>query len=139
MESNPLVGRWALEVYELRPAQEGESPFPLGADALGRITYSEDGYMSVFLMAAARPQVPGRSTDIGLKAAAYETFIAYGGTYELRGNTVIHHVEFSSVPVWTGVDQQRHVAFEGDRLVLTLPVTVAGTEREYRLVWRRET
>lgn len=138
MASNPLVGHWALEVYELRPVHEGESPYPLGEDATGRISYSEDGYMSVFLMAAERPQVPGRSADVALKAVAYETFIAYGGTYELQGDAVVHHVEFSSVPVWTGGDQQRHVGFEDGKLVLTLPVTVAGTQREYRLVWRRE-
>ena len=60
--------------------------------------------MSVFLMAAERPQVPGRSADVALKAVAYDTFIAYGGTYELQGDAVVHHVEFSSVPVWTGGD-----------------------------------
>ena len=139
MASNSVVGTWALEVYELRPVSEGESAYPLGADARGRIAYTEEGYMSVFLMAADRPQVRGRSADVELKAAAYDTFIAYGGTYELRGDTVVHHVEFSSVPVWTGGDQERHVAFEDGKLVLTLPVTVAGAQREYRLVWHRET
>ena len=139
MASNSVVGTWALEVYELRPVSEGESAYPLGAGARGRIAYAEEGYMSVFLMAADRPQVPGRSADVELKAAAYDTFIAYGGTYELRGDTVVHHVEFSSVPVWTGGDQERHVAFEDGKLVLTLPVTVAGAQREYRLVWHRET
>jgi len=137
--ANPLVGHWALEVYELRPVNEGESPYPLGPDATGRITYTEDGYVSVFLQAARRPPTPGRTADVELKTAAYDTFIAYGGTYELRGDTVVHHVEFSSVPVWTGSDQERHVEFDDGHLVLTLPVTVAGTQREYRLVWRRLT
>ena len=138
MASNPLVGHWALEVYELRPANEGENPYPLGADAFGRISYSEDGRMSVFLQAAKRPATPGRTPDVALKAAAYETFIAYAGTYELRGDTVVHHVQFSSVPIWTGGNQERQVAFENGKLVLSLPVTVNGTQREYRLVWRRE-
>lgn len=139
MTASALVGVWALEVYELVPALDGESPYPLGADATGRISYSEDGYMSVFLMAAGRPPVPGRTADVALKAAAYDTFIAYAGTYELQGDTVYHHVQFSSVPVWTGGIQTRHVTFEDGKLVLTLPVTVNGSQREYRLVWRRET
>jgi hypothetical protein len=140
MAANPLVGRWELERYELTPIAGGPSTFPLGEDALGRITYAEDGHMSVFLMAAERPQIPGRGVHIPpeQKAAAYESFIAYAGTYELRGDTVVHHLDFSSVPIWTGGDQERHVAFEDGRLVLTLPVTSGGIEQVYRLVWRRE-
>ena len=81
---------------------------------------------------------PDEVADVDLKAAAYDTFIAYGGTYELRGDTVVHHVDFSSVPIWTGGEQERHVEFEDGRLVLTLPVTVAGVQKEYRLVWSRQ-
>ena len=37
--------------------------------------------------------------------AAFATFIAYGGRYEVTGDTVAHHVETSLFPNWVGTRQ----------------------------------
>ena len=36
------------------------------------------------------------------RARAFATFIAYGGRYEVTGDTVTHHVETSLFPNWVG-------------------------------------
>jgi hypothetical protein len=142
MASNPFVGTWRLVSLESRTA-EGEVSYPLGRDAVGYIVYSEDGYVSVNLMAAGRPryasgdQLRGAADE---KAAAADTYVAYCGKYEVQQGKVIHHVEVSFFPNWVGVDQERFFEFGGNRLVLsTPPILLGGTKVTTRLVWERTT
>jgi Lipocalin-like domain len=63
---------------------------------------------------------------------------SYCGTYEFRGETVIHHVELSLFPNWVGVDQERLVEVRANRLTLsTRPTLFAGVQQTARLVWER--
>jgi len=78
---------------------------PLGTDHRGYITYSEDGYMFVAIMRANRRRFSAGDLLRGTpeeKAHAAETYVSYCGTYEFRGETVIHHVELSLFPNWVG-------------------------------------
>ena len=50
---------------------------------------------------------------------------------------MIHHVELSLFPNWVGTDQQRSVELSGDRLILSQPLLLAGTQQVPRLVWER--
>lgn len=118
MSSNPLVGSWRLVSWENRSA-DGTVTYPLGRHAVGLIIYTADGYMSVAIMCADRgPFAAGdllRGTSEE-KARAAETYVSYCGRYEFRGDSVIHHVELSLFPNWSGVDQERLVEVTGDRL-----------------------
>ena len=72
--------------------------------------------------------------------AAFERFDAYCGTWEIDAATgnIIHHVDGSRFPNWTGTDQVRMVELAGDRLVLrTPPILAAGQEWTGELVWQR--
>ena len=141
MAANPLVGTWRLVSWENRDVVDGRLDYPLGEDAIGYIMYGEDGYMSVSI---ARP---GRAVFVaedlfggssGERALAAETYVSYCGTYEFRGSTVIHRVELSLFPNWVGLEQERLVEFEGDRLVLgTRPILLGGARRIARLTWER--
>jgi hypothetical protein len=142
MSSNPLVGTWRLLLWENR-AGDGTISYPLGRDAVGLIIYTDDGYMSVAIMGAARPSfaagdlLGGTSEE---KARAAASYVSYCGQYEVCGDSVIHHVELSLFPNWIGVDQERHVEVSGSRLTLQAPpLVIKGVEQTARLVWERVT
>lgn len=140
MASSPFVGTWRLVSLESRGA-DGEVTYPLGQDAIGYIVYSEDGYVSVNLMAANRTNIASgdiRGGTAAEKVSAYDTYLAYCGRYELQTGKVIHHVEASLFPNWVGVDQERLYEFDGNRLILsTPPILVEGAEVTSSLVWER--
>jgi hypothetical protein len=140
MTSNPLVGTWRLLSWENRSA-DGTINYPLGRQAVGLITYTEAGYMSVSMMRGDREPftagdlLRGSSEE---KARAAESYVSYCGRYEFRGDSVIHHVELSLFPNWSGVDQERLVEVTGNRLTLrTRPLLLDGTEQSARVVWER--
>src|ERR687886_532306 len=111
MPDNRLVGTWRLTSWENQD-DTGQITFPVGRDPRGYIIYTSDGYVSVQIMTAQRQRFAAddllqSSTDE--KARAAETFIAYGGRYELTSDTVIHHVELSLFPNWVGTRQVRRI------------------------------
>lgn len=139
-EQNPFVGVWRLVSLELR-SEDGEVSYPLGRDAIGYIFYTDDGYMSVVLMAADRPTF---ATDDSLggsddeRAGAYSTYFSYCGRYEIVENAVTHHIEACSFPNWTGTDKQRLFEFDGDRLILSsVPYLVDGKQQTAFVIWER--
>jgi len=134
--------RWDLEtsVWENRTLA-GEVSHPLGEDASGYIAYSEDGYVFVAIMGAARePFVAGDllSGSTAEQARAAETYVSYCGRYEFRGDTVLHHEELSLFPNWVGFTQERLVEISGDRLALsTRPLLLQGRQQTAHLLWER--
>ena len=105
--------------------------------------YTAMGQMSVQVMRAGRPAFASSvrldSTPAQTKAA-FDGFDAYFGTYELKSaeGVVIHHVEGSLFPNWTGAEQTRFFAFVGDQLILrTPPMPYRGTMFTLELVWER--
>lgn len=140
MTDNPLLGTWRL-VELVSKGADGDVVYPFGRDPVGYITYTIDGRMSVSIMSADR--APFASEDIAggttaEKATIAETYLSYCGTYKIRGNTAVHHVEVSAYPNWIGVDQHRTFEFDGDRLLLTTPPWLRnGVRRTSHLSWER--
>ena len=136
---NPLVGTWCLVSCEVRD-DAGRVSHPWGPDAVGYLLYTADGHVAVNLMSAGRPRFAGDDIKGGTaaeKVLAAETYAAYCGTYELRGDVVVHRIEVSFFPNWIG-EQERLVELAGDRLTLgTRPLPVGGREQTFRLVWER--
>ena len=141
MASNPLVGTWRLVSWENRSVGDGEVSHPLGKDAVGYIMYGPDGYMSVAISRPDRARFAAEDLlggDTGERARAAETYVSYCGTYEFRGETVVHFVELSLFPNWVGAEQERLVEVAGDRLVLsTRPILLGGVQRTAHLIWER--
>jgi hypothetical protein len=137
-----LKGTWQLVAWR-RIAADGTISYPLGADARGQLIYTSNGMMAVQIAAAIRPTIPTEDPlggDPDARASAYSTYLAYFGTYEVDGEQVIHHLDSSLFPNWSGQDQARALGPEGDDLVLrTPPMQLSdGTTVVNELAWSRE-
>lgn len=140
MAKNPFIGAWRLMSIEVERA-DGQVCPPSGQDSTGYIIYSEDGYMSAVIMQPNRPRFTSATLREGSteeKAAAADTYMSYCGRYEIRGDTVFHHVAASLFPNWIGVGLERNFKFAGNRLILSPPARlVDGVQQTSRLIWER--
>ena len=140
MAVNPLVGSWRLVSFHSK-SSDGGVTYPWGKEVAGYITYTEGGRMAVVLQKRDRPL--SGSGDLWRrtpqeKAEAYDTCIAYSGTYDVRENQVIHHVEVCTLEDWVGTDLVRVVELEGNRVTLmTLPMPLGSGTAVAVLVWER--
>ena len=132
MASNGLTqfhGTWRLVGRRVTHA-DGKVTYPTGDNPRGFIMYSPDGFMAVeFFM-------PMKGADGTLA----ERFLAYAGPYELKGDTMLHHLEISVQPENIGKIYERQVSFEnGDLLLSTSPDVQAGPGSKGSMIWRRVT
>lgn len=140
MFDDRLVGTWSLQSYQLIGSR-GRVRHPYGEFPVGYILYGADGYMAVAIMRADRQ--PSEATDILRRtkeeaAEAARTYLSYAGTYDLLADRVIHHVEVSLFPNWSGTEQIRFYRFEANRLELsTAPWEDCPTVAHAHLVWQR--
>jgi len=115
----------------------------MGEAPEGLLVYSDDGTMVGIMGPAARPRFASDDVTGGTddeRARAFATFIAYGGRYEIEGDTVRHDVETSLFPNWIGTVQRRRweLAENGRLLTLTSPpLSLGGMVRVQRLTWER--
>jgi len=129
--SSKFIGSWSLVSFEQRNVDNPNAPpvYPMGKDVAGWLTYSKDGSMSVALVKENRPVFSSNDLSGGTteeKASAFGTYITYCGTYEIQDNAVIHHIEASLFPNWSGTEQRRLYTFEGDTLTLSTPLFEMG-------------
>ncbi len=135
-----LIGTWRLVSWD-RIDDSGRRPGPFGPDATGLITYTADGFMFGTLMAPGRTPFVGADPFGGTaeeSRQALSSYLSYCGRYRVEDDSVVHTVEMSAFPNWTGEDQRRFVRFDGDRVVLrTPPIVRNGVSGVAELVWRR--
>lgn len=135
-----LIGAWDLVRYFVR-FESGLETTPLGDDARGRICYTADGYMFGFM--ARRRRQPFASADRLLatsaeKAQGFDDCVTYAGRWSLRDDgLVVHHVELSLLPNWTGQDQVRTPRLEGQTLELAACIGEGADRRSAVVRWRR--
>jgi hypothetical protein len=142
MTAEKFVGTWKLVSEEARSAK-GQIFHVYGENPRGMIMYDAAGNVSVNLMRFDRNSFStadkARSTPQEAKSAV-ETYEAYFGTYSVdkEKGTVVHHVEGSLFPNWTGTDQIRFYEFSDDYLILkTAEIPYGGTTLVGKLVWKR--
>ena len=133
MNEKDLVGAWELVRWTSLKNDQTDG-YPMGEDAKGQIIYSADGRMSGFLM-----RTDFQSEPRGIPAR-YDTSLAYGGTYHIDGDQVVHDVLYATIPHWIGGQLRR--VFDpqenGDLLLRTEPETSkSGSRYEHHLLWRR--
>lgn len=115
----------------------------MGDSPQGLLVYSGDGTMIALMARAERPAIASADVTGGTDAErsrAFESFIAYGGRFEVDGDEVVHHVEMSQFPNWVGTVQRRRWELDDadHRLTLTSPpLAVGGATRIQRLTWER--
>jgi hypothetical protein len=119
-----LVNAWRLVSFEVR-GPDGGIRHPFGEDAMGILIYTANGSMAGQVMRRGRPPFASSTITGGSLnelAGAATGYIAYTGGYTVdeARQTVTHHVEMSLFPNLIGTDQCRDVAFEGERLSLSV-------------------
>jgi hypothetical protein len=112
-----LVGSWRLVAYELEVEGQEERRLPLGPNPRGRLVFTPEGRMIGLIAAADR--TPGRS-DAEL-AALHRSMLAYTGRYRVEGDRFVTSVDASWNEAWTGGEQVRSFALDGDRLDVVSP------------------
>jgi hypothetical protein len=111
-----FVGSWKLI--------STQGPNGTDTNSVGMIMYDGAGHMSVHIVRGNRPAFPnGRANATDReKAAAFESYTAYFGTYtfEPENGIVIHHLEGSITPGQIGQDNIRYFELQGNRLTLSV-------------------
>jgi len=143
-----LVGAWRLVSIEVS-GPEGSLPDPFyQPGSTGLIVYDVSGWMSVQIAGPRRTpwkspadrNVGNRGQDAPLKAAAFDTYYAYFGTWRLDEATAVvtHQVNASLIPAEAGAHyvQTVHIDSAG-RLTLTSTDTVGGEPVVRTKVWER--
>jgi hypothetical protein len=134
-----IRGRWELMAWEERVGKTLIRP--LGERPQGVIYYADDGWMAVQISGPDRPAIASGDPLGGTeqeRAAAYATYLAYCGTYEIRDGHIAHSVQLSMFPNWAGEVQVRSAELHGDRLVLrAAPVETPDGTFDAELRWTR--
>jgi hypothetical protein len=145
-----LIGAWRLLRIEYSgPHGPIVDPF-YQTDSTGIIIYDSSGWMSVHIVAPHRQawevpasRLPSRATpqDLQLKAAAFDTYYTYFGTWDLdeANSMVTHHVKSSLIPAETGLNYAQKATLEGGRLIFTVRSGGKGQETVRRKIWERVT
>ncbi|MCA1654657.1 MAG: lipocalin-like domain-containing protein [Sphingomicrobium sp.] len=139
-QSTSLVGSWKLVSASAVSGEGRPIALPFGDSPSGEITYTGDGRVSVLISHGGRKLLSADriAAPTAEKAEAFATFFAYAGTYSVRRDQVVHHVEISSVPNWVGTDLVRAVKVTGNELTLTTPpITIGGVAQTTVLRWMR--
>lgn len=144
-----LVGAWRLVKINYRgPDGATRDPFYQQGSS-GILIYDASGWMSVHIAGPDRrgwkvPQSRTSSTpdaaEAPLKAAAFDTYYAYFGTWEFdpRNSVVTHHLVSALIPGETGRSYSQAVTLDGRRLTFTTHAGGKGAETVRRKVWMRE-
>jgi hypothetical protein len=143
-----VVGVWRLVRIEYSgPHGSTVDPF-YQAGSTGLLIYDSSGWMSVDIVAPDRRsfEVPSQrlSPDedgklAGLKAAAFDGYYAYDGTWDFNAETseLVHHVIRSLLPAESGLTYTQKVSLEGGRLVFSNRSGAKGEETLRRKIWER--
>ncbi|MDJ1175524.1 lipocalin-like domain-containing protein [Roseofilum capinflatum] len=151
-----FVGTWKLLEFKSIDSEQNEI-YPMGKNPTGYIMYLPNGYMSVSFMMSDRATMdltPEEVQDLknikpGLKLIqklpkfikatlryfkASRNYVSYAGTYEIKDQQVIHHLDVSLIPDWVNTDLIRNFEFVDDKLILSPPV-MGGVSSA--LTWQR--
>ena len=145
-----LLGTWRLlRIERVAEVRTGPDPF-YHEGVTGTLIYDPSGWMSVQIAGARRPHVPlpavrapfgAAASGSGDKAAAFDSFYAYSGTwfYDEDASTVTHRISESLYPSENGVAYTQTGLVEGDRLIFSSVEKTAAGDVLHRKVWQRVT
>lgn len=136
-----LLGTWVLTDHAIEDAAGNVVERLFGDRPTGRLVYCGDGTVSVHLMSAGIRRLAThrvRGGTVQEKAAAYDGYLGYSGSWVLSGTTLVHHIDLSSFPNYVGTSQLRRIALIGDVLTLSSdPVQSEAGPVAAVATWRR--
>jgi hypothetical protein len=132
VDVSDVLGTWVLVTWT--SLKNGEpAGFPMGEDAHGQIIYSAEGRMAASLMMQNFKDNPSTTNPTP------DVCLAYGGTFAIDGDEVVHDVIFATLPHWIGHPLRRTMSWkEGDLCLNTAPETSkSGNTYQHELRWRK--
>ena len=140
MDRKRWFGTWKLEAMELR-SLSGVTTYPYGRNPAGYIMYLEPDRMAVALGRGDRPAFAAQDMFGGTdqeKGVAFNSFLAYCGTFQVGEQSVVHRIDVCLFPNWVGTSQERFYEFDGNALRLSSkPFLINGEQQAVHLIWRR--
>lgn len=120
MKKDEFVGTWRLVDAEIGTSTDANTPGQslYGADVVGYLTYSNDGYISVHIGNANLPTSGYFAGLMKVLKLAGSTYFSYLGKYEIGKDRVVHYIEVSSHPNYFSDRQEYLFELNGDRLTL---------------------
>jgi hypothetical protein len=126
--TNQLAGTYRLISDKQTVVATGEVTEPLGKAPQGYVMYGRDGRMMLLYLADKRSKPSGVATTTDQERIdLFKTMLAYSGTYDFDGKTVIHHIELSGNPALAGTNQVRNVTLDGRKLILRFTAPAPST------------
>lgn len=119
-----LIGTWRL--VEARGVAGDDWPGGAGVDRAGR-----GGEAGVMVVGAGRLTTMVAPAGIGVGPV-----LSYTGSWRVDGDRLVTRVDLASLPGWSGGEQVRRFALEGDRLETSVAEGARGAGPT--LVWQRE-
>ena len=120
---------------------DGGTRLPYGDRVAGYLIYTAEGFMSVALMGADRADLATDDRLAGTPeeyARAMKSYVSYCGRYTVGSDRVVHHIELSQIPNWSGTAEERFYELDGNRMQMrTPPFVLGGVEQTAHLVWER--
>ena len=136
-----LLGSWELIEWRIEYSEGRPPSWPFGKDAIGLLMYAPDGWMSATMSRPARAALGDGSAmkpDDASKARSFGEYLAYSGTWSLKGSTVSHDVRMSMNPVLIGLPHAREARIEeGVFKLLANEPGPGGATRMHHIHWRR--
>ena len=113
---SPLEGPWSVvSVRETGPNSAAKTIVPLGLYQFG------DRHYSIMRVTSSEPRTlaAGNTLTDGEKLAAYDSFLANAGTYEVADSTLtVHPIVAKSPNFMSGGSDKYHFRVSGDTLML---------------------
>ncbi len=123
-----VEGAW--QVYEVTVSRGAFARTNIDP-GLGLLIFS-DGHYSLFVNSGDRPDVPPGSDALAtdeLRLAAFATFVANAGTYEVSGSKLTLHLTLARNPGGVGSSPELEYRIEGDQLITTATSNAGVTTR----------
>lgn len=134
-----LLGTWRLVSAVREEIPSGAKMDLFGPNPQGFLNYGRDGRMIALITRGDRRAANGRPTSAEAEAL-YRSMLSYAGAYTLERDVVTHEVDISWNESFTGSKQTRHVAFEGNHLILSTPQSpdpIDGKMSVRRMTWAK--
>jgi hypothetical protein len=114
-DANLLLGTWRLKSFVREVTATGERYDQLGDHPDGYLTYSSDGRMIAFFVSGNQPRPRNEPSDEE-RITLHKSMLAYGGTYRVLPDRIVHHIDIEWDGRRVGTDQVRFYAIDGDKL-----------------------
>lgn len=138
---HPFYGTWKLVSIVQKTDTGEEKTDYYGRNPVGYINYAPDGRMMTIIVKENRKKPANKLITPNEAAHLIDSMTSYAGTYTIKGNQVIHHIDVSWNQTWTGITQVRNYQFAGNYLKLSMPTYVNknGTKIKITLIWKKIT